>query len=806
MENDDIALSSPRSPPSDPTQVQFFVRMITEPTLVIIASSTDTIQSIHEKVQSSTGMPITEQRLIYSGKQLRWEQTLYECGVQNDAIMHLAGRMRSTCHPKAWQLMNDVVFLIFYLYKNYPPFLPVLPLKTVKSMLLQFLSLTPQSDPDQAYGHLQIFTASSAPARLVMLYMSSYRNAAADAIRHFFCASKTVLNKDTYNRCGPIALEFCKRLFRAVGTYDPLYVFCRRSLASMLELTDPLEKKALIGFKDIFPFVKELAVKLSHDLLLSTESTPSLSDVRDFSVFLVLVRKEIERYIVNCGPIVLSFRGEISGLPMCYSEEIKYLHEVFVALLCRLDTCLMKIDVHVADVMKQDGKTLIGCSQYLAILKELNLISKLYHGCEKMFWETMKRRTVALGNLIVKYVKKSNEHKWILDEGKEATNFKARRHLAMLLLPEVKYDYEAAHEMLIDRPNLLAVSFEYIAHADPNSLRAGLFMEFKNEDATGPGVLREWFFLVCQAIFNPQNALFVACPTDRRRFFPNPDSKVDSLHLEYFIFSGRMIALALMHKVHVGIVFDRVFFLQLAGHNITLEDIQDADPYFYSSCKQILEMDPEVVDQDVLALTFVHETEELGKRKIVELCPGGRSMIVNSKNRKQYVESLIQHRFVTSIGEQVAHFVQGFADIVSSQRLQRSFFHCLEPKDLDWMLHGTENAISVDDWKAHTKYRGFKKTDSQISWFWKAVDGMTTEQRKVLLFFWTSVKYLPIEGFGGLASRLRIIKCSMSFDRLPSSHTCFYELCLPAYPSLTVTCDRLRIITQEHVGCSFGTS
>ncbi|KAK4485013.1 hypothetical protein RD792_007621 [Penstemon davidsonii] len=671
-------------------------------------------------------------------------------------------------------------------------------------MLLEFLSLTPQTDPDKAYGHLQIFTASSAPGALVMLYMSSYklnRDAAADAITNFFSASKIVFNKDTYNRCAPIALEFCKWLCRAVGTGDPLYVFCRSSLASMVELTDFQEKKGLIGFKDIFPFVKELAVKLSHDLLFSTESTPLSSDVRDFSALLVPVRKEIERYVVNCGPIIFTYRGENFGLPVPYFEEIRCLHEIFVCLLCNLDTCLMKIEERADDVTKQDGRW----SQYLAILKELNLVSKLYLGCDKMFWETMKRRTVALSYLIVRYVKKSDEHKWILDEGKEATNFEARRHLAMLLLPEVKFKYEELHEMLIDRTNLLAVSFEYIAHADPNTLRAGLFMEFKNEDATGPGVLREWFILVCQAIFNPQNALFVACPNDRRRFFPNPASKVDPLHLEYFIFSGRMIALALMHKIQVGIVFDRVFFLQLAGHSISLEDIQDADPYFYSSCKQILEMDPEVVDQNALGLTFVHEFEELGTRKVVELCPGGGSMIVNSKNRKQYVDSLIQHCFVTSIGEQVTHFIKGFADIVSSQRLQRSFFHCLEPKDLDWMLHGSENSISVDDWKAHTDYHGFNKTDSQISWFWKAVEDMTTEQRKVLLFFWTSIKYLPMEGFGGLASRLDIFKNSESFDCLPSSHTCFYRLSFPAYPSLAVMCDRLRIITQEHVGCSFGT-
>ncbi|KAL2527244.1 E3 ubiquitin-protein ligase UPL5 [Abeliophyllum distichum] len=330
-------------------------------------------------------------------------------------------------------------------------------------------------------------------------------------------------------------------------------------------------------------------------------------------------------------------------------------------------------------------------------------------------------------------------------------------------------------------------------------------MEFKNEEATGPGVVREWFFLVCQAIFNPQNALFVACPKDRRRFFPNPASKVDPLHLEYFSFSGRVIALALMHKVQVGIVFDRVFFLQLAGESISLENIQDADPYLYSSCKQILEMDPEAVDQDALGLTFVHEVDELGSRKLVELCPDGKSIAVNSKNRKLYVDSLIQHRFVISIAEQVAHFAQGFSDIISYRGLQISFFQSLDPEDLDWTLHGSESEISVEDWKAHTEYSGYKETDPQISWFWKIVGRMSKEQKKVLLFFWTSLKYLPVEGFGGLASRLYIYKSCESSNRLPSSHTCFYRLCFPAYPSMSIMRSRLRVITQEHVGCSFGT-
>ncbi|WMV10204.1 hypothetical protein MTR67_003589 [Solanum verrucosum] len=85
-----------------------------------------------------------------------------------------------------------------------------------------------------------------------------------------------------------------------------------------------------------------------------------------------------------------------------------------------------------------------------------------------------------------------------------------------------------------------------------------------------------------------------------------------------------------MHKIQIKVVFDRVFFLQLAGEGISLEGIQDADLTLYSSCKQILEMNPETVDQDILSLTLAYDVEELGSIKTVELCPIGKDNVVNS--------------------------------------------------------------------------------------------------------------------------------------------------------------------------------
>ncbi|KAJ6779082.1 HECT DOMAIN UBIQUITIN-PROTEIN LIGASE [Salix koriyanagi] len=800
------------------SRLQFFIRMISDGThIVITANLTDLVKSLHERIRLMTGIPVIEQRLIYKGKQLQYENKLSDYSIEKDSILHLVGRMRSTRHPRTCQLINDMVSYICRICKSVLPcgFHPYVS-KHIKELMNEFFNLTLENDNEDALGHLDVFLSNSAPAALVTLYVSSVKGnkeCAEGAIRHFLNSCRISLPKKLHLQCVPIVMEFCN-LLRKVGSDDPLYIVCRSCLGSLLEngggacgsrYRGGEEEKGVI-LQEIFPFVSELGGKLLKDLMGSMVGSvgPSVADVKDFSAFLVPLHSMISEQEACRGPFSMPLNIRAFNYPL-YVKEIEQLHVIFVDLMNIMEKCLGKM--HDFSNLKTNGEGELnhtGWSQYLAILKELNNIAKLYKGAEEKFWTVLRHRKASLCVLIVRYAKRTEDHQWLL-QNKDVTGFESRRHLALMMFPEVKEDYEELHEMLIDRSQLLSESFEYIMHADSDALHGSLFLEFKNEEATGPGVLREWFFLVTQALFDPQNALFVACPSDRRRFYPNPASKVDPMHLEYFTFSGRVMALALMHKVQVGIVFDRAFFLQLAGMHITLEDIRDADPCLYSSCKQILQMDPEFIDSDALGLTFVREVEELGSRKVVELCPGGKSIVVNNKNREKYVDLLIQHCFVTSISEPVSRFARGFADILSISEQQKLFFQSLELEDLDWMLYGSENAICVEDWKAHTEYNGYKETDPQICWFWKIIGEMSADQRKVLLFFWTSVKYLPVEGFRGLASRLHIYKSTEPHDHLPSSHTCFYRLSFPPYPTMAIMQDRLCLITQEHVGCSFGT-
>ncbi|KAJ0250241.1 E3 ubiquitin-protein ligase UPL5 [Hirschfeldia incana] len=796
--------STESSTRSESTRLQLFVRMMSGgKTIVIHADKNDTVENLHRRIELKTKIPVTEQRVIYKGKQLQEDRSLSYYSIEQDSSLHLVGRMRSTEHPVACQVVDDIMYIISRLLRG-EKFPPLPRGMSVNEKIASFFSTIPgETEEYSTETYLKIFTSSSVPAALVMIYTSpleSNKSCGEGAIK-LFLNSCLALPEEQQSCCLPVVLEFC-RLLRRVCPHDKLYGSCRNTLGSLLETVQEIVDKSETGFtrlhyrlltvgEEIFPCLSELA-DLMEQQLVDDNLGPSLYDVQKFSSFWRPLRYAIDFQLSSLIPIALPLRSTV------LEAEVGRVRQIFGRLLTTMNICMLRIE---SSLGRREAMAL-KWGQYLSILKIVNSMSELYQGGKEQVVSLINSRKVPFCALILKFVKRGDDHGWI-SEYKEATTFECRRHLAMMLFPDGKEDYEEMHEMLIDRSDLLKESFEYISKASPGGLIGGLFMEFKNEEATGPGVLREWFYLVCQEIFSPGRTLFLRSADDFRRFSPNPASKVDPLHPDYFKFTGRVIALALMHNVQLGVLFDRVFYLQLTNQTISLEDIKDTDRIMYNSCKQILEMDPVFFDSNAgLGLTFVLETEELGRRETTELKEFGKSTAVNSENREEYVKLLINKRFVASISELVKKFSEGFFDILSVP--VRSFFGHLHLEDFDGMLRGGENQISVDDWKAHTEYNGFKETDRQIDWFWKILRKMTEEERRSVLFFWTSNKFIPVEGFGGFSSKLYIYRLHEANDHLPTSHTCFYRLCLPKYPTMGLMEQRLRFIAQDHVSSSFG--
>ncbi|PKA51342.1 E3 ubiquitin-protein ligase UPL5 [Apostasia shenzhenica] len=792
---------------SSSTTLHFFVRTSSK-TLVLHARPDETVENLIARVGAITGLPSRELRIIYGGRQLLEGQTLAECAIENDVTLQLLGRLRSTKFPQSWWVISDMLSEIHCCISLQPnPFCRKRKdgvAYSIDALVEKFIAITPRKEEDTV-DHLQVFIMAGAHIALVKLYMSPSdlnREIAEKAIRKFLSSDCPSFLKSIQRQYSPIVLEFCKLLACTVGRKDRLYLACRSTLGYLLQSQDRtffLDSKSKNLIPQLFPFVAELAEAVIAGLSSDTMDVGSTS-ISDFSNFLKALRLAIQDWLGGQKSIPKLMFKE----PNILCEEwISSLYEIFIKLLNEVDKNLDTIDKLIVQNPTSQVQSLWNrWSKTLTILRECHKFAKIYEDTTELLHCVLFARKVPL-NALIKLARRNEEYCWLL-KLKDLTDYEAKRKLIMMLFPDRSDNFEVMHEMLIDRSQVLAESFEYIGQVDAEELHGGLYLEFKNEEATGPGVLREWFCLLCRAITSAQNVLFLPCPNDRRRFFPNPASVVEPLHLKYFNFVGRFIALCLMHKVQVGITFDRVFFLQLAGKTITLEDIQDADPCLYMSCKKILEMDDEVLDSDALGLTFVREFEEMGGRKSIELLPGGMEISVNSSNRKEYVRLLIKSSFVASIAEQIHHFSLGFGDMFSNRKHLKLFFQSLDLEDFNRMIGGSDKLINVKEWKGHTKYDGYNKNDCQISWFWKIVEDMEEEQKRNLLHFWTSVRYLPVEGFRSLGTKLSIYKASKSPKRLPTSQTCFYRLCLPQYSSFSIMREKLQFITQEHVSCTFG--
>ncbi|KAG0459409.1 hypothetical protein HPP92_022537 [Vanilla planifolia] len=588
---------------------------------------------------------------------------------------------------------------------------------SISSYVEEFLRKTPEAEPD-IVGHLQAFILSGAHVALVKLYLSTSgrnRKRAFEAIRCFLNSPllpKSSIPKSSWLLRLPILLEFCKLLIGTIGENDTLYIECRSSIGSLLASQDCrflFDSNLRILMFEICPFVVELA----EELIKGLSSQPMFvgSNVDDISKFLRAVRLAMRDWPTGKDCIPKPMDNDSYFFCDCW---IISLHAIFFRLLTQVGKSLEWINKFL--VQKEDArmKPMSG-SIILAVLHECKRLAKIFsEDGSECFHEFLHSHRDPL-NAIIKKAERRDGCFWILKH-KDVIDFETRRKLVMMLFPDATYSFENFHEMLINRSQLLSESFGYIDQVEAQALHGFLLIGFNNEVASGPGVLREWFCLLCQAFVNQENVLFLRCPNDQRRFFPNPESTNDPLNLKYFRFVGRVIALALRHGVQVGITFDHVFFLQLAGKSVTLEDIQDADPCLYMSCRKILEMDEETLDSDALGLTFVREIESLGTHRTVELCPGGMEIAVNSRNRKDYVSLLIKHCFTTSVADQIHHFLLGFSEMFSDKKFFKLFFRSLDLEGFNQMLGGSENAIDVIEWKAQTEYVGYsaKRSSNQM--------------------------------------------------------------------------------------------
>ena len=72
--------------------------------------------------------------------------------------------------------------------------------------------------------------------------------------------------------------------------------------------------------------------------------------------------------------------------------------------------------------------------------------------------------------------------------------------------------------------------------------------------------MREWYVIISREIFNPNYALFKSSPGDRVIYTINDFSHINSNHLCYFKFLGRVVAKAIYDYKLLECYFTRSFY------------------------------------------------------------------------------------------------------------------------------------------------------------------------------------------------------------------------------------------------------
>ncbi|XP_037607903.1 E3 ubiquitin-protein ligase NEDD4-like isoform X12 [Sebastes umbrosus] len=352
-------------------------------------------------------------------------------------------------------------------------------------------------------------------------------------------------------------------------------------------------------------------------------------------------------------------------------------------------------------------------------------------------------------------------------------------------------------EMKLHRNNIFEESYRRIMSLKrPDVLKARLWIEFESEKGLDyGGVAREWFFLLSKEMFNPYYGLFEYSATDNYTLQINPNSGLcNEDHLSYFKFIGRVAGMAVFHGKLLDGFFIRPFYKMMLGKQISLKDMESVDSEYYNSLKWILENDPTELD-----LRFCIDEDNFGQTYQVDLKPSGSDMVVTNENKKEYIDLVIQWRFVNRVQKQMNAFLEGFTELILIDLIK-----IFDENELELLMCGLGD-VDVNDWRQHTVYKnGYCPNHPVIQWFWKVVLLMDAEKRIRLLQFVTGTSRVPMNGFaelyGSNGPQLFTIEQWGTPEKLPRAHTCFNRLDLPTYESFEDLREKLLMAVENAQG------
>lgn len=303
---------------------------------------------------------------------------------------------------------------------------------------------------------------------------------------------------------------------------------------------------------------------------------------------------------------------------------------------------------------------------------------------------------------------------------------------------------------------------------------------FQGETGVGDGVRREWLRLASAEVLNVDRGLFRMAADGKTC---NASSLVHAgpTHLLGYSIFGKLIGYALYHREPLSIQLSAPFLKALFGFPLKLADLKHAFPDDHCRALEVSEYCGDKTIGEYWTEDLLLDPPMFEAELVAGVVP------ITKANRAAYVDLLVQHRLQTTIRAQLQAVRAGlrtfFTDDLLAQLQQTS-----SPRQLGMLIEGSR-AIQVQDWKQSCAYEGgFTADSTQVQWFWEMVRAGPERVRQQIMMFATASMHMPATGMGTIMAyngkhmpfTLRQVHAS---SRLPTAHTCFNTISLPAYSS-----------------------
>ena len=143
---------------------------------------------------------------------------------------------------------------------------------------------------------------------------------------------------------------------------------------------------------------------------------------------------------------------------------------------------------------------------------------------------------------------------------------------------------------------------------------------------------------------------------------------------------GRLMGVALIKRVPLPVGLSRSVYKVLLGERITAFDVARIDPTFARhrvmgvlKAGGVAEMEAVLCDELKMVGVPMANASNNGGRAAVEpdeLFEGGRNVRVTEKNKKKYIQLLVEHYLIGHCRSELAILVEGFYDLVPKRVLR----------------------------------------------------------------------------------------------------------------------------------------